>query len=163
MKECIYTSEKRDELIIMPRIGELPSEAKASLLKHIESCEACRERFAQIARFDKELKTLAEPEPLTIWEIARITNAIHRSKQSSIFSKAILKPLAVGLCAIIITFAGWWKFHQHSTSPLQITSVQEEVISQDDLNVIAHLDMLEELDDIEKLTKILDEPSRSQS
>jgi predicted anti-sigma-YlaC factor YlaD len=75
MKECIYTSEKRDELIMLALIGELPSEAIASLLKHIESCEACRERFAQISQFDKELKSLAEPEPLSLWEIARITNS----------------------------------------------------------------------------------------
>jgi len=161
MKECIYTSEKRDELIMLALVGELPSEAIASLLKHIESCEACRERFAQISQFDKELKSLAEPEPLSLWEIARITNAIHRPKQLSIFPKVILKPLALGLCAIAFTFAGWWKIHQHTKPPLQITSTQEEAISQEDLNVIAHIDMLEELDDIEKLTKILDEPSRS--
>jgi len=161
MKECIYTPEKRDELIILALTGELPSEARASLLKHIESCEACRERFAKISRFDKELKSLAEPEPLSLWEITKITNAIYRSKQLSIFPKTILKLLAVGLCAVMLTFAGWWKIHQYTKPPLQITTIQGEAISQEDLNVITHLDMLEELDDIEKLAKILDEPSRS--
>ncbi|MEJ5300895.1 MAG: zf-HC2 domain-containing protein [Thermodesulforhabdaceae bacterium] len=163
LKSCIYTPDKRDELITLALMGELSPESESFFRNHITSCEVCMERVTKLSEFYRKLKTFSEPEPLNIWEIARLTRAIRKPKHKSVFT-SLLKPVAVGLCVMIITVGGWWKLRDHSLSFLTTANIQqEENISPEDLNVIAHIDMLEELDSIEKLTKVLDEGWENQS
>lgn len=170
MKKCTYTPEKINKLVSLTISSEGSPEEFNLLSQHLRDCEVCREKLHRIKYIFSELTEMAKPDPLTPREIARLRGAVFEgSKQnkkttvpdfSQSFVTVLLKPLAIAICAIFIIFAGWKIYREPA---LHTAKIQQEKISEEEVDIISHLDMLKDLETIEKLVKVLDEPPGSRS
>lgn len=180
MKRCSYTTKKRDELIILDVAGEIAPHEASDFRRHLAGCDICQKRFDELSNFATAIAHCAHPEPLTNSEIARLNHAIMSRKTPvpkskslySLFSllglpssgfnlyRAFLKPVALAFCFLILIFSGWHLYHKPALSlhPAKINQM-----AGDEADIIANLDMLEDLDALEKLVKVLDESAENRS
>lgn len=173
-KRCNYTSEIRDELIILDIVGEIGPEQSAVFKEHLAYCEVCQKRFTELLGFTRAIKNCSQKESLTTAEIVQLNEAIILNKSSPERSNRtplsfcsgqhvfhfFTKSLAAALCIAILIFSGW---HLYNKSLFPSGTAKISQTYDDEADIIANLDMLEELDVLEKLVKVLDEPSGHRS
>lgn len=180
MKRCSYTPKERDELIILDVTGEIAPHTASDFRRHLAGCDICQKRFDELSNFAKAIAYYAHPEPLTNSEIARLNHAIMSRKTSALkskslfsrlaflqlpsfgynFSRAFLKPVALAFCFLILIFSGWHLYHKPA---LSLHTAKINQMTGDEADIIANLDMLEDLDALEKLVKVLDESAENRS
>lgn len=170
MKKCTYTPEKINELISLAIAGEGSPKEDSLFDQHLRNCEVCREKLYRIKHIFSELTEMAKPNPLTPREIARLHGTVfttpRQHKKTTVFPllqssvTALVKPLAIAICAVFVIFAGWKIYHKPM---LHTAKIQQENLSEEEMDIISNLDMLKDLEAIEKLVKVLDEVPGSRS
>jgi anti-sigma factor RsiW len=163
MKACA----DREEALLLDVYGELSPRDRPAWERHLETCRACpgeRQRWVEIVKAAKE----AMPAPAILPEE---TEALQRSLTRSwtgersapwwhgLFLSIPLRPLpALATACMVLTAAGWFVLHWVQTRSLTRTVPEpQEQIMASDLEVLENLDLLEEMDDIEKVVQVVDQ------
>jgi hypothetical protein len=150
--------------------GDLNAEARAHLQQHLEICESCRKEKRYLLELIGKTKATLEPPELSAAEAKRMTNAItwklNHARQlkwwSPIFayrpSRVIPALVAASILIVIASIIGYNTFtgdHQYHSS----ANLQAEQLSPQDLEIIQNLDLLRDMEAIQKLVRAVDPSS----
>lgn len=164
MKICHYHKES----IMLDVYDELGSEARRRLENHLATCEACRRKHRHLENMIADLKTTMQPAPLPTDEVARlaatVNSRLHKERsrkwwrpEITSYRPAQLIPALAAACIVIVISAVWVYSSFFNTTEFQPTaSIQEEQLMVNDLQIIKNLDLLKEMEAIQKLIRAVD-------
>ena len=164
MKACHH----HKETIMLDVYGELGTEARGRLKKHLATCEACRREHRHLENMIANLKTTMQPARLSSDEVARLAATVNARLQKernkkwwhpnmAAYRPAHLVPALAAACLIIVVSAVWIYSSFSSINKFQPTaSIQEEQLMVNDMQIIENLDLLKEMEAIQKLIKAVD-------
>jgi hypothetical protein len=164
MKACHH----HKETIMLDIYGELGTEARRRLENHLATCEACRREYRHLENMIANLKTTMDPARLSSDEVARLTATVNSRLQKernkkwwrpnmAAYRPARLIPALATACIIIVVSAIWIYSSFFNTNEFQPTaSIREEQLMVNDLEIIENLDLLKEMEAIQKLVKAVD-------
>lgn len=165
MKACA----EYQEIIWMDLYEELKPNLRSRLRRHLAACPACR---LERSRMDRVLDAAREGAPGTelapaaaeamarsITETLRENGSRHGWRQRlGLGSKMSFSALtATGLALLLLVWGGMRIDFGGSPVSTDIRlSRTEQTLLQEDYEVIRHLDLLEEMDTVEKLVQVVD-------
>jgi anti-sigma factor RsiW len=162
--------EDQQSTIMLDVYGELNAEERLRLEQHLEICEGCRKERLQMLEVIGKINTTMESPKLSATEAKRITNSITwklnhtRSRKwwPQIFtyrpSRVIPAMAAVSILIVIASILGYNAFL--ADNQFQPTaSIQAEQLSAQDFEIIQNLDLLREMEAIQKLVQAVDQKS----
>ena len=157
----------RQETLWLDVHGELDPELRGEWGQHLEDCPACRQERKQLRRSLMQIKGEMAPPALSEAAeqqlLASIREKMHPPTRRWTPSGWLRNPswrLAPGLAAaaVLVMALGWFGmqtwFHPGMGPPNGTSGVD---IAAEDLEVIRNLDLLRELDALEKLVEVVDE------
>ena len=156
--------------------GELDPAAGQKVENHLETCEGCRqehERLSTILTRVKEASMSPQLSPLEAramaTEISRTLKAGTRRtwwRQYLEFMPSRLIPSAAMAGALIITVAVVGYFNLNKTpgiAPVSLNQNEELMLSDKDLEILDNLELLKEMDAIQKLSRVVAPDGESES
>jgi anti-sigma factor RsiW len=165
MRSCTAFSEA----LLLDVHGELPHKDRPIWEDHLKTCPGCREEQQRlIAMLERVRETLQAPELSEGDERALqgvISNKLKRYSEDSWFKRwaasLSLPPLpALAAVSLVMLGVGWFLLKgsqgpQMNQSMAQLGTEEQEIVQQYDL--LANLDLLKEMETIEKLVQVVDE------
>jgi hypothetical protein len=161
-----------EELLFLDTYGELDPDSRSRWNAHLASCPACKEDSLRLLRLVARVKETLTPPPLPL----AASQAWIRSARESLlaesptwswrirqwFSGPWRSSTALATVCVFFALVSLLSFgpfqgisHRHGTSgqdPLQgLRSEEEEIIN--------HLDLLSQMDNLQRLVQTLDEPN----
>jgi hypothetical protein len=158
--------ERKDKLIL-DVYGEMDARQRTDWEKHLAACEACRlekEKLLELLQASKQSSALADLSPE---ETQALSDSIVRKLRNEkpdhwwewvFMANRRLTPSMAAAC-ILILFLGWFGLNNfNSSDKVSNTSqiVLDEKIMVTDEELLENLDMLQEMEALEKLVKLLD-------
>ena len=165
MKACSHQKEN----LMLHLYGELDSTARKEVENHLNSCPGCRHERQQLFSLQQMLRETAGVPELSPQEVKALVTDIKsklKSKRAEQWWRryldvrpARLIPVMATACLVIITagIIGYIKYND--TSELQQFFKQPKqgvVVSDTDLEILENLDLLKEMDAIQKLSRVVD-------
>ena len=153
--------------LLLDVYGELDEEARAGLNHHLETCDDCRQERQQILSMLRKVKTTMDPPELSAAEARILTDNIklklkngHKIKQwwqDSISQPMRFIPALAATCILIfiVGIIGYSKLKDGTEFNVS-TIIQAEQLTEKDLEIIRNLDLLKEMDAIQKLVRVVD-------
>jgi hypothetical protein len=165
MQACEHLKEN----LIFYLYGELDSATRAEVENHLAQCEGCRQehrRLSSILATVKQTATAPELSPrkarVMAAEISRKLNADRRRtwwRQYLDFMPARLIPAVAMAAALIITVAVIGYLNLNKTAgipPVSMNQGEELMLSDKDMEILDNLELLREMDAIQKLSRVVD-------
>jgi predicted anti-sigma-YlaC factor YlaD len=148
--------------------GELDPNERPNWERHLEECEACREERKQLLGMIQTVKEAVPSPALSPEKAQAIASSIKRKmsneredvwQRKRLFGTANrLIPALATICLLIVALS-WFSLQELKKPPaVQMISdlaLEEQIISED-LDVIRNLELLQEMETLEKLVKFLD-------
>lgn len=170
MKPC----QDRRETLLLDVYGELPLNERPSWEKHLETCEGCRQERERMRRLLQLVKE-ATPSPGLSPEDARdlagsVKRELRREQEGTWWPKRFLSipnrliPALAAACLLVVAL-GWFTMRELKAPSLVDTITNnnlEKPMMAADLDVIKNLELLEEMETLQKLVKIVDSRETSQ-
>lgn len=153
--------------LLLDVYGELDEEARVSLNHHLETCDVCRQERQQILSLLRKVKKTMDPPELSAAEAQIMADNIklklkngHKIKrwwQDSISRPMRFIPAFAAACILIVIagIIGYSKLKDGAEFHVS-TIIQAEQLTEKDLEIIRNLDLLKEMDAIQKLVRIVD-------
>ncbi len=147
---------------------ELDPNERPNWERHLEECEACREERKQLLGMIQTVKEAVPSPALSPEKAQAIASSIKRKmsneredvwQRKRLFGTANrLIPALATICLLIVALS-WFSLQELIKPPaVQMISdlaLEEQIISED-LDVIRNLELLQEMETLEKLVKFLD-------
>lgn len=137
---------------------------------HLASCSGCRTEKARMRHLLGQVRVSGSPPELSDAEALRMTGAVSReirnrpSRASRSGWSFRLVPALAAACLLIITvMAGYWLQGSFFGAGRVADLASEPQLEALDLDVVKHLDLLRDMDTIEKLIQIVDIPDNGQA
>jgi len=161
------TCEKYEETLWLDVYGEIPPEKSAELKHHINACAACRGKAGQLHTL---IQTVRESVPLTAlsaWESENMLLTVMRSLKKEnkgwhgfpAFFQSSFVPALLTAC-LLVFFTGWLGLREWQ-EPSQVHTANmlkaEEMQIIKNYEMISNLELLEDMDDVEKLVRTVDQ------
>lgn len=163
MKACFG----RQEALLLDVYGELPAGDRPAWESHLEGCAGCREERQRLVQMllaarkampapgvlPQETKALQECITRR-WTAARSTRWWH-----GLFLAMPLRPVpALVVGCLLLAAVGWFGLRGFQTRLLNgpVAKTPEQVMVTD-LEILENLDLLEEMDDVEKVVRVVDQ------
>lgn len=159
------------ERLLLDVYGELDSRNHSEWLAHLGSCNACTEERMRLLRLLEKVKEIMTPPALSAGETEGLVRAVREETRS--LKKQVLwqwfgkpwrlTPALATVCAllalIIFLTPGTFDTVLHKFRASGQESM--EGINGEDMEVIRNLDLLKQMDTVQKLVQTLDEPENS--
>jgi anti-sigma factor RsiW len=154
------------ETLLLDIHGELPASEQAAWQRHLDACPGCRQERQELvwllesARKAMPLPTLA-PERANSLRDSVMTD--WRAKRAWVWRRGLffgmsLRPVpALVAAGLLLVVLGWFGFQGLRSTPHTLRgreAPQQVMVS--DSEVIENLDLLEHLDDIERVVRVVD-------
>lgn len=165
MKPC----EDRQQSLLLDIYDELTPGERAAWERHLEVCEGCRQERNRLMELLEGVRA-AMPSPTLSPEKARamtraITERLRGTKEQRWWERRWvwfpnrLVPALAALCLVVAAFVWFSVRDQQRPSALREARVpgSEPQILAQDLDIIKNLELLEEMDVLEKLVRVVDE------
>lgn len=164
MKPCM----KYKETLFLDVHGELSPEKKAAWKEHLAACAPCREERQRLADLLAQTKE-AFPSPVLRPEEAKqiwghLRDAQNHQEKAWYRRKGTMRKLvpAFVVAALVLVFAGGFRVREfrsllHFGPEDKIAVDLDEPIQSVDLEIIENLELLEEMDSLQKLVQIVDQ------
>jgi hypothetical protein len=137
---------------------------------HLASCAGCRTEKARMLQLLKQVRASGSPPELSEAEAQRMAGAVSREIRNrsgrmsgSGWSFRLVPALAAACVLIITVMAGYWVQHSFFGAGRVGNLASEPQLDPPDLDVVKHLDLLRDMDTIEKLIQIVDIPDNGQA
>ena len=164
MKPCA----KYKETLFLDIHGELPPEEQVVWKEHLAACAPCREERQRMANFLAQTKeafpspALRPEEAKQIW--GHVRSAQNHRENAWWRRKGTMRKLvpAFVAAALVLVFAGGFKVREFRSllrfgPEDKIVADHYEPIQSVDLEILENLDLLEEMDSLQKLVQIVDQ------
>jgi len=137
---------------------------------HLASCSGCRTEKARMLHLLGQVRTSGRPPELSDAEAQRMAGAISREirnrpgRVSRLGWSFRLVPALAAACVLMITvLAGYWLQDSFFGTGKVAGIASTPQLEPSDLDVVKHLDLLRNMDTIEKLIQIVDIPNNGQA
>ena len=137
---------------------------------HLASCSGCRVEKARMLHLLGQVRASGSPPELSDAEAQRMAGAVSRKirnrpgRVSRSDWPVRLVPALAAACVLIITvMAGYWLQDSFFGAGRVADLASEPQLETPDLDVVKHLDLLRDMDTIEKLIQIVDIPDNGQA
>ena len=172
MKACEHLKENLTLYIY----GELDPAAGREVEIHLESCEGCRNEHARLSTVLAKVKEASLSPQLSPMEARAMAAEISRTlkagrrrtgwRQYLEFMPSRLIPRAAMACGLVITVAviGYLNLNKTpGTAPVSMNQNEEIMLSDKDLEILDNLELLKEMDAIQKLSRVVAPDGESES
>lgn len=158
----------RYEKILLDIYGELDSCQRSSLAQHLDNCQGCREERLRVLQMIERIKGAYPAVALSEGKAKALSSSIRRSllgeKPARPLWKGFLSPSslvpALAAACVIVFSLGWFSLRLVShPSPKDLAArnaPQEQLVSANDMELIRNLDLLEDLDVLKMLVRVVD-------
>jgi anti-sigma factor RsiW len=163
MKAC----DDREEFLLLDVYGELSPGDRPAWERHLEICNACRGERQRLVQVLKAAREAMPAPPILQEETKALQQSLTRSWMGDrsrpswrgLFLGLPLRPLpAVATSCLVLLAMGWFALQWVKTRSLTRTVPEaQERIMASDLEVLENLDLLEEMDDIERVVQVVDQ------
>ena len=156
--------------------GELDPAAGREVEIHLESCEGCRNEHARLSTVLANVKEAILSPQLSPMEARAMAAEISRTlkagrrrtgwRQYLEFMPSRLIPRAAMACGLVITVAviGYLNLNKTpGTAPVSQNQNEEIMLSDKDLEILDNLELLKEMDAIQKLSRVVAPDGESES
>ena len=156
--------------------GELDPAAGREVEIHLESCEGCRNEHARLSTVLAKVKEASLSPQLSPMEARAMAAEISRTlkagrrrtgwRQYLEFMPSRLIPRAAMACGLVITVAviGYLNLNKTpGTAPVSLNQNEEIMLSDTDLEILDNLELLKEMDAIQKLSRVVAPDGESES
>ncbi|MBW1723458.1 MAG: zf-HC2 domain-containing protein [Deltaproteobacteria bacterium] len=171
MKGC----RKGRDMLLKEVHGELDPEARRALDAHLRVCESCRQERISLMKLMDKMKDHMQPPILSEREVDESVRRIRRRLHKGINEKQEkglwgLRPvrvlsLAAALCILIlvVVLQNGERAGNHGVrqTTLKTRLLVDEGIGPEEREIIANLELLREMDALEKLVHVVDRPKKS--
>ena len=162
MKVC---ADQRETLLLDIH-GELPAREQAVWQRHLEACPGCRrerQEFVWLLKAAKEAMPLPAVSPERVNALGESVMMGWRAKGARVWWRGLffgisLRPVpafvAAGFLVVVLGWVGLQELQNTSNTPRAPHASTQVMVS--DAEVIENLDLLEHLDDIERIVRVVD-------
>ncbi|MEZ4528197.1 MAG: hypothetical protein R2941_19980 [Desulfobacterales bacterium] len=157
---------KYEEMLWQDVYGELPQEKKAEWRQHTNVCGGCREKAGQVRNLIQAVRESTPVPRLSAWESENLCRTVMRSLKEdnqggwnfSAFLRIPSVPALLTAC-VLLFFTGWLGIREWPESPVHTPNMlkAEEMQIIKNYEMISNLDLLEDMDDVEKLVRTVDQ------
>ena len=165
MQACEHLKEN----LTLYAYGELDPVAEREVANHLKICEGCRaehKRLLTVLTKVRDASLAPQLSPLQARamasDIKRKLNVGHRRawwRRYLEFKPSRLIPAAAVACAVVLTVAviGYLNLDgTPGTEPVALNQNEELMLSDKDLEILDNLELLKEMDAIQKLSRVVD-------
>jgi hypothetical protein len=158
----------RRETLFLDVHGELPSSERQAWERHLETCAGCRGERHELVRLLEAAREIMTVPALPAEKAERLRHSITRSWMAEqlptrwwqgLLVGVRLRPLpalaAACLLLVVLGWFGWRGFQVRSLNGLVGETPERIMVS--DLEVVENLDLLEEMDDIGRVVRVVDD------
>lgn len=132
---------------------------------HLASCSGCRTEKGRMLHLLWQIRESGSPPELSDAEAQRMAGAVSREFRNrsgrvsgSGWSFRLVPALAAACVLVITVMAGYWLQESYFGAGRVGDLASEPRLDPPDLDVVKHLDLLRDMDTIEKLIQIVDIP-----
>ena len=156
----------RRETLLLDIHGELPASERAAWQRHLDACPACRQERQELVWLLKAAKETMPPPALSPERASALRESVMmgwRGTRAPVWWRGLffgmsLRPVpALVATGFLLVVLGWF-----GLQGLRITSdtvrgpEAPEQVMMSDAEVIENLDLLEHLDDVERIVQVVD-------
>ena len=165
----MQTCEHLKENLTLYVYGELDPVSGREVENHLEICEGCRHEHRRLSTILAKVKEASMAPQLSPWEartmaadIRRKLKAGHRRtwwRQYLDLMPSRLIPAGATAVALIITVAVIGYINLNRTTaipPVSMNQNEELMLSDKDLEILENLELLKEMESIQKLSRVVD-------
>jgi hypothetical protein len=164
--------EDQKSTIMLYVYDELNAQERQRLEQHLEICEGCRKEKLHMLGMIRRIKTTMKPPKLSVTEAKEMTNTItwklNRTPNlkwwSPIFAcrpSRVIPALAAAIILIVIASIIGYKTFTVDTQFSPTASIQAEQLSAQELEIIQNLDLLRDMEALQKLVQAVDQSPTS--
>ena len=171
----MQTCEHLKENLTLYVYGELDPVTGREVANHLENCEGCRQEHERLSTILVKVKEASVSPQLSPLEARAMATEISRTlkvgrrrtwwRQYLEFMPSRLIPAAVMAGALIITVAVVGYLNLNKTpgiAPVSLNQNEELMLSDKDLEILDNLELLKEMDAIQKLSQVVAPDSESE-
>jgi anti-sigma factor RsiW len=164
----MHACEHLKENLTLYVYGELDPATGREVENHLENCEGCRKEHERLSTILTRVKEASVSPQLSPMEARAMAANISRTLKSGPrwnwwrqyleFMPSRLIPAAAMACALIITVAvvGYLKLNDTpGVAPVSQNQNEEIMLSDKDLEILDNLELLKEMDAIQKLSQVV--------
>jgi anti-sigma factor RsiW len=167
----MQTCRNHNETLMLDVLDELTDpRVRREWEGHLASCSGCRTEKARMLHLLGQVRASGTPPELSDAEAQRMTGAVSREIRNrpgrvsrTGWSFRLVPALAAAGALIITVMAGYWLQGSFFGSGRLADLTAESQLEAPDLDVVKHLDLLRDMDTIEKLIQIVDIPDNELS
>jgi len=160
----------QNEALVLDVLGELhDSRMRSEWEGHLRACGGCRRERARMLQLLGKVREAGMPPELSATQVDAMAGAVgwrlrneRLARPQETDRRRRLIPALAAACALLVVVAFGYRFKDRWTGPEGSGEISAELHAQD-LDVIKHLDLLKDMDTIEKLIHVVDLPSNGQA
>jgi anti-sigma factor RsiW len=155
----------RRETLLLDVYGELPSTERPAWEAHLETCAGCRGERQELVRLleaTRESMAASALSPVKAKSLRESITERWRPARSTRWWQELLlgvrlRPVSALIAVCLLLAVGWFGFREfHLQSLKDRRADTRERILVSDREVVENLDILEQMDDIERVVKVVD-------
>jgi hypothetical protein len=148
--------------------GALDPDTGQEVKDHLELCTGCRHEWQRLSSMLEKLKEISDKPELSTTEVKSLVADITRKlnikqkqpwwRQYPDFKSSRLIPAVATACILIITVAiiGYVNLNEtNRIAPVSLNQNEELMLSDKDLEILDNLELLREMDAIQKLSRVV--------
>jgi hypothetical protein len=156
--------------------GALDPDTGQEVKDHLELCAGCRHEWQRLSSMLEKLKEISDKPELSTTEVKSLVVDITRKlnlkqkqpwwRQYPDFRSWRLIPAVATACILIITIAiiGYVNLNEtNGIAPVSLNQNEELMLSDKDLELLDNLELLREMDAIQKLSRVVDPKGETDS
>jgi hypothetical protein len=152
-----------NETLMMDVLGELHDpRMRSEWEQHLKACDGCRIEQARMCRLLGKVREVGMPPELSTTQIDAMAGAVgwrlrneRLARPQKTGWRLRLVPALAAACALLVVVAFGTRFRDRWTGPEGGGEISAELHAED-LDIIKHLDLLKDMDTIEKLVHVVD-------
>jgi len=157
------------EILFLDIYGELDSVTRSKWETHLSECATCKQEYTRMLSLVGKVKEVMTPPPLPEADAQSMIRTVRaemihgeerRSKPGWLSQSWRLSPALATACvfAAIISIWSVGSFDSHLNKDRNPGKEYSQGVRVEDLEIIQNLDILKQMDSVEKLVHALDEP-----
>lgn len=156
----------QNEILMLDVLGELNDpRMRRGWEEHLNACGGCRRERTRMLNLLGQVKHAGMPPELPAEQaeaMARTVSWKLRNERLKPFKEAPrrfrLRPMLAAACAVLLVVVAGYYFKERQSESAREMAMSAEVLPSQDLEVIKNLDLLKDMDTIEKLIHVVDVP-----
>jgi hypothetical protein len=162
MQACL----NQNKILMLDALGELNDpRMQRDWQDHLQTCDGCRRERARMLNLLGKVKQAGMPPELSAQQADAMAKTVGWKLRNERFApvretgrRFRLVPVLATACAIVVAVVVGYHFQARHVDPNNEMAMSAEFVPPEDLEIIKYLDLLKDMDTIEKLVHVVDIP-----